>query len=160
MTRMLEAGEDPLFILRRMVIFAAEDIGVADARALSVATAAVDAFRFVGLPEGVLPMTQAAVYLACAPKSNTALTTYASARREVKESGALPVPAKLRNATTRLDREMGYGKEYKYPHEFDGHYVVETYLPDELAGKIFYEPSESGDEAAFKARVESWRKKR
>jgi putative ATPase len=160
MTRMLEAGEDPLFILRRMVIFAAEDIGVADPRALGVATTAVDAFRFVGLPEGVLPMTQAAIYLACAPKSNTALTTYAAARREIKQSGALPVPAKLRNATTKLDREMGYGKEYRYPHEFDGHYVVETYLPDELAGQVFYEPSESGEEAELKRRVEDWRKKR
>ncbi len=160
MTRMLEAGEDPLFVLRRMVIFAAEDIGNADPRALSVATAAVDAFRFVGLPEGVLPMTQAAVYLATAPKSNTALTTYGAARRAVKEHGALPVPARLRNAVTGLDRAMGYGKEYRYPHEFEGHYVVETYLPDELEGEVFYEPTGSGAEAEIKARLDAWRKRR
>src|SRR5690242_21345214 len=96
MARMIEAGEDPLFVIRRMVIFAAEDVGVADPRALSVATAALDAFRFVGLPEGLLPMTEAAIYLATAPKSNTALTTYAAAKAAVTEHGALPVPARYR----------------------------------------------------------------
>ena len=93
MARMIEAGEDPLFVLRRMVIFAAEDVGVADPRALSVATAAVDAFRFVGMPEGLIPMTEAAIYLATAPKTNTAITTYAAAKADVDARGALPVPA-------------------------------------------------------------------
>jgi putative ATPase len=157
MTRMLEAGEEPRFILRRMVIFAAEDIGNADPQALVVATAALQAFELVGLPEGVLPLTQCAVYLACAPKSNTALTTYAAARKAVRERGALPVPAKLRNAVTRLQKEMGHGKDYKYPHEFEGHYVVETYLPDALVGERFYEPSESGEEKEIKERLERWR---
>jgi len=157
MTRMLEAGEDPLFVLRRIVIFAAEDVGNADPRALLVATAALDAFRFVGLPEGVLPMTQAVVYLATAPKSNTALTTYAAARKMVNQRGALPVPAKLRNAVTGLDKQMGYGVEYRYPHEFAGHYVAETYLPDEIAGARFYQPSDSGEEVAIARRLAALR---
>jgi len=157
MTRMLEAGEDPLFLLRRMVIFASEDIGNADPTALLVATSALTAFRFVGLPEGVLPMTQAAIHLACAPKSNTALTTYASARKAVTEHGALPVPLKLRNAATSLTRHMGYGKGYKYPHDFEGHYVTETYLPEELDGARFYEPSASGLEREIRARLDRWR---
>jgi putative ATPase len=157
MTRMLEAGEDPLFVLRRMVIFASEDVGNADPRALSVATSALASYQFIGLPEGVLPMTQAVVYLACAPKSNTALTTYAAARRAVREHGALPVPAKLRNAVTSLDRQMGHGRGYKYPHDFEGQYVPETYLPDALAGQRFYQPSNAGDEAALAVRLARWR---
>lgn len=159
MTRMLEAGEDPLFVLRRMVIFASEDVGNADPQALQVATAALASYQFIGMPEGALPMTQAAVYLACAPKSNTALTTYAAARRAVKQHGALPVPGKLRNTVTALDREMGRGKGYKYPHEFEGHYVPETYLPDALEGQRYYEPSDSGYEAAIQARLAAWRKR-
>ena len=155
MTRMLEAGEEPRFILRRMVIFASEDIGNADPQALVVATAALQAFELVGLPEGVLPLTQAAVYLACAPKSNTSLTTYAAARRAVKERGALPVPAKLRNAVTALGRQMGHGAEYKYPHDFEGNYVAETYLPDELVGARFYRPSRSGAEAEIGRRLDA-----
>jgi putative ATPase len=160
MVRMLEAGEDPLFVLRRMVIFASEDIGNADPQALGVATGALQAFQFVGLPEGVLPMTQAAVYLACAPKSNTALTTYAAARKAVRERGALPVPAKLRNAVTALQKQMGHGRDYKYPHDFEGHYVPEAYLPEAIEGSRFYEPSESGDEAAIKARLDELRARR
>ena len=134
MARMLEAGEDPLFVLRRLVIFAAEDIGVADARALSVATAALDAFRFVGLPEGILPMTEAAIYLATAPKSNTAVTTYAAAKADIDAHGALPVPAHLRNASSGMGKALGWGAGYRYPHDFKGHYVREEYLPEELRG--------------------------
>ena len=157
MTRMLEAGEDPLFVLRRMVIFASEDIGNADPQALGVATSALSAFQFMGMPEGALPMTQTAVYLACAPKSNTALTTYAAARRAVRQHGALPVPRKLRNVVTPLDRQMGHGQAYKYPHEFEGHYVPEVYLPDSIVGQRYYEPSDSGYEATIKARLAAWR---
>jgi len=153
MTRMLEAGEDPIFIVRRMVIFASEDIGNADPQALVVATATLGSVKFVGLPEAVLPMTQCAVYLALAPKSNSALTTYAAARKAVREYGALPVPAKLRNAATGLDKQMGYGKGYKYPHDFAGNYVAETYLPDELEGARFYHPSRSGAEAEMADRL-------
>ncbi len=157
MTRMLEAGEDPMFILRRMVIFASEDVGNADPAALSVATSALASYQFIGLPEGVLPLTQAVTYLACAPKSNTALTAYAAARKLVRERGALPVPAKLRKAQTALMKQMGYGKDYKYPHDFDGAYVPETYLPDELVGERFYEPTTSGHEATIKARLDALR---
>jgi len=132
--------------LRRMVIFAAEDIGNADPNALRVAMSATDAVRFVGLPEGYLPMSQAAIYLAVAPKSNTALTTYAAAKRDVEEFGALPVPMHLRNASSGLGKSLGFGQGYQYPHNFDGHYVVENYLPEELHGRRYYEPSKSGRE--------------
>ena len=135
MTRMLEAGEEPRFVLRRMVIFASEDVGNADPQALQLAVAALQAVELVGLPEGVLPMTQAAVYLALAPKSNTAITAYAAARKLVQERGPLPVPLKLRNAPTRLMESMGYGGGYRYPHDFEGHYVAEKYLPDAMRGR-------------------------
>jgi putative ATPase len=159
MTRMLEAGEDPLFILRRIVIFAAEDIGVADPQAQVVANAALQAFQFVGLPEGVLPMTQAVIYLSTAPKSNTALTTYAAARKAVRDRGPLPVPAKLRNAVTALQKQMGHGADYKYPHDFEGNYIPESYLPDELEGSRFYKPMRSGHEATIAERLEDLKKK-
>ena len=152
MTRMLEAGEDPRFVLRRMVIFAAEDVGNADPQALVVATAALQAVELVGLPEGVLPMTQAVTYLALAPKSNRALTAYAAARKLVREKGALPIPARYRPGSTALDRSMGHGSGYKYPHDFEGHYVPEDYLPDELVGERIYEPSDSGFEAELQKR--------
>ena len=153
MARMIEAGEDPMFILRRMVIFAAEDVGVADPRALELAVAALEAVRLMGLPEGVLPMSEAAIYLAIAPKSNTALTTYGAARAAVERHGALPVPLHLRNAPTPLMKEMGYGGGYQYPHDFEGHYVVENYLPEKLAGERFYKPSRSGLEKALGERL-------
>jgi putative ATPase len=157
---MLEAGEDPRFLLRRMVIFASEDIGNADPQALQVAVAALQAFQLVGLPEGVLPMTQTAVYLATAPKSNTALTTYAAARKAVTERGALPVPMHLRNASTALQKSEGYGEGYKYPHDFEGNYVPGDYLPDELVGQRFYEPTRSGEEAAIADRLAAWAARR
>ena len=144
MIRMLEGGEDPLFILRRMVIFASEDIGNADPRALRVALDATESFRFIGMPEGVLPMTQAAIYLACAPKSNSALTTYAAARKDVLEHGSLPLPRHILNAPTNLHQKLGHGRGYKYPHNFSGNYVAgEQYLPDELAGRRYYERGEN-----------------
>lgn len=155
MTRMLEAGEDPRFLLRRMVIFASEDVGNADPQALGVATSALAAYELIGMPEGALVLTQAAVYLALAPKSNRALTTYAAARKAVMEHGALPVPAKLRNASTALTRAMGHGEGYKYPHDFEGAYVAEDYLPEALAGRIFYEPSQSGFERELAARLQA-----
>lgn len=150
---MIEAGEDPRFVLRRMVIFAAEDVGNADPQALVVATAALQAVELVGLPEGVLPMTQACIYLALAPKSNRALTTYAAARKLVRERGTLPVPARFRPGSTALDRSMGHGHGYKYPHDFEGNYVVEDYLPDAIADEQIYEPCESGFEAELAKRL-------
>ena len=154
MVRMLEGGEDPRFVLRRMVIFAAEDVGNADPLALQTCIAALQAVELVGLPEGVLPMSQAAVYLALAPKSNAALTAYSNARRLVTEKGPLPVPLKLRNAPTPLMKGLGYGGAYRYPHDFEGHYVPEAYLPDALQGEQIVKLSESGLE---KVLGERWR---
>jgi len=159
MTRMLEAGEDPRFVLRRMVIFAAEDVGNADPMALLLANAAVQAVELVGLPEGVLPMSQAAIYLALAPKSNTAIAAYGAARRLVRERGALPVPMKLRNAPTKLMESMGYGGGYRYPHNFEGHYVAEEYLPEVLRGEKIVSLSESGREKELGERLREAREK-
>jgi putative ATPase len=158
LVRMLESGEEPRFLLRRMVIFASEDIGNADPRALSVAVDALRAFELVGLPEGVLPMTQAAIFLATCPKSNTTLTTYSAARSAVLEHGPLQVPLKLRNAPTPLMKSMGYSGGYRYPHNFSGNYVPEDYLPDELRGQRYYQPSDSGEEAEIRERLEKWRR--
>ena len=159
MVRMLEAGEDPLFLLRRMMIFAAEDVGNADPRALTVAVSAFQAFSAVGLPEGRIPMAMAATYLASAPKSNASYVALGKATGATKEQGSLPVPLHLRNAPTGLMASLGYGKDYKYPHSFEGHHVREQYLPDDLKGAIFYEPTEEGEEIEIRRRLERWRKK-
>ena len=136
---MLEAGEDPLFIVRRMVILAAEDIGLADPQALGVAVAAQQAVHFVGLPEGYLPMAQAALYLARAPKSNAVITGYQRAKAAVERGGDLPVPLHLRNSPTSLMKGLGYGEGYKYPHDYEGNQVEQQYLPDALMSEVFYE---------------------
>jgi putative ATPase len=160
LVRMLESGEEPRFLLRRMVIFASEDVGNADPRALQVAVDALRAFELIGLPEGVLPMTQAATFLATCPKSNSVLKAYANARSAVLERGPLPVPLKLRNAPTPMMKSMGYAGGYRYPHNFEGHYVPEEYLPDELQGSRFYEPSDSGEEARIQERLKTLRDQR
>ncbi len=157
MTRMLESGEDPKFIFRRMVIFASEDIGNADPQALVIATSALASFQFIGLPEGVLPLTQAVIYLACAPKSNSILKAYGAARRVVREHGSLPVPVKLRNAVNSLQKDMGYAKEYRYPHNFSGNYIQECYLPEKIASEKMYEPADSGFEKEIAARLQAWK---
>ncbi len=159
MVRMLEGGEDPRFVVRRMVIFASEDVGNADPQALQVAVAALQAVELVGLPEGVLPMSQAAMYLALAPKANTAIAAYGNARRLVKEHGPLPVPLKLRNAPTKLMEGLGYGGGYRYPHNFEGHYVVEQYLPDAIRGERIVQLSESGLEKALGERLRALRER-
>jgi putative ATPase len=141
LARMLEAGEDPLFIVRRMVILAAEDIGLADPQALGVAVAAQQAVHFVGLPEGYLPMAEAALYLARAPKSNAVITSYQRAKAAVERTGDLPVPLHLRNSPTSLMKGLGYGEGYKYPHDYEGNRVEQQYLPDALMGEVFYEDS-------------------
>jgi putative ATPase len=151
--RMLEAGEDPLFVARRMVIFAAEDVGNADPQALQVAVAAKDAFHFVGLPEGRIPLAQAATYLATAPKSNASYRAMLAATAAVKEHGALPVPLQLRNAPTPLMKGLGYGSGYRYPHDYEGAVVEQACLPDALADARFYEPSDRGAEADIAARM-------
>ncbi len=155
LVRMLESGEEPRFIFRRMVIFASEDVGNADPRALALAIDALQAFELMGLPEAVLPLTQAVSYLAMAPKSNAALTAYAAARKAVLDHGPLPVPLKLRNAPTKLMEGLGYGGGYRYPHDFEGHYLAEEYLPEKLRGARFYQPSDRGDEASLKARLDT-----
>ncbi|WNG28916.1 replication-associated recombination protein A [Cystobacter fuscus] len=154
MTRMLEAGEDPVFIFRRMVIFASEDVGNADPRALGVAVDALRAFELMGLPEGTLPLTQAVTYLALAPKSNAVISAYAAVRAAVTQEGALPVPAHLRNAPTKLMKSLGYGAGYKYPHNFEGNYVPEDYLPSALKSRRFYTPTRNGFEREMAERYE------
>jgi putative ATPase len=160
MMRMIEAGEDPLFIARRMVIFAAEDIGNADPAALQVAVAAKDAFHFIGLPEGRIPLAQAVTYLATAPKSNASYLAMLAAAQDVEQHGALPVPLHLRNAPTRLMKKLGYGKDYQYAHNFPDHVVDQQHLPDELKRQKYYEPSESGYEKQIKERLELWQQKK
>ena len=156
MMRMIEAGEDPLFIARRMIIFAAEDIGNADPQALQVAVAAKDAVHFVGLPEGRIPLAQATTYLATAPKSNASYKAMLAAAEDVQEKGALPVPLHLRNAPTPLMEKLGYGRDYKYAHNFPEHIVQQEHMPKELEGKKYYSPSESGRESEIRARMKSW----
>lgn len=153
MARMLEAGEDPLFVVRRMVIFASEDVGNAAPGALSLAIAAMEAVRFIGMPEAMYPMAQAVLYLACAPKSNAAGSAYAAAKADVDAHGALPVPPHLRNATTGLQRALGHGKGYQYPHDFPGHHVDERYRPPELEQHRYFEPSDQGYEREMAARL-------
>lgn len=157
LARMLESGEDPRFVLRRLVIFASEDVGNADPTALLVATSALSAYELVGMPEGVLPLTQATTYLATAPKSNTVLKTYFAARKDVEERGPLPVPKKLLNATTGLQKRMGHGRGYRYPHDLGGLGPGETYLPEVLKGRRYYTPTENGHEATLRERLDEWR---
>lgn len=157
LARMLESGEDPRFLLRRIVIFASEDVGNADPSALGVAVAALHAFELVGLPEGVLPLTQAVTYLASAPKSNTALTAYGAARKDVREHGPLPVPKKLLNASSGMAKQLGHGKNYKYPHDLGGLVPGETYLPEALVGRRYYRPTKHGFEATIAERLASVR---
>jgi putative ATPase len=138
---MLEAGEDVLFVARRLVILAAEDVGLADPQALSVAMAAQQAAHFVGMPEAVLPLTEAALYLALAPKSNSALTSYGAARALIQETGNEPVPMHLRNAPTGLMKSMGYGKGYQYAHDHEGGVAEQVHMPDKLKGRQVYKPN-------------------
>ena len=157
MSRMIEAGEDPLFIVRRMVILAAEDVGLADPQALVVAVAAQQAVHFVGMPEGFIPMAEAAVYLATAPKSNSAYAAYLKAKEDVEKTHHLPVPLHLRNAPTGLMRASGYGKGYKYAHDYDENYVDQQHMPEELSGRNYYEPSGQGFELEIEKRIKERR---
>ncbi len=160
MIRMVEAGEDPLFIARRMVIFASEDVGNADPRALQVAIAVKDAVDFVGLPEGVIPLAQGVTYLASAPKSNASYRAMMAARKDVELHGALPVPLHLRNAPTPLMRRLGYGENYLYPHDYEGALVEQSYAPDELSQARYYLPSDRGYETRIREYLERVRRTR
>jgi putative ATPase len=158
--RLLDAGEDPLFVLRRMMVFASEDVGNADPRALQVAVAADEAFRRIGMPEGIYPLAHACLYLASCPKSNRVTTAFHAARAEIEKSGALPVPLALRNASTNLMKQQGYGRGYAYAHDHEDHFVPAfTYLPDALSGRRFYQPSEQGLEQAIRERLARLRTK-
>ncbi len=159
LARMLEAGEDPLFIARRMVIFASEDIGNADPVAIQVAVSIKDAFHFVGMPEGWIPLSQGVTYLATAPKSNASYKAYLSALNDVKEKGALGVPLHIRNAPTPLMKDLGYGKGYKYPHDHGG-YAEQSYLPKELQDREYYKPTDYGFDKEIKKRLAFFKSKR
>jgi putative ATPase len=152
--RLIEAGDDPLFLLRRLVIFASEDVGNADPRALSVAVDADAAFRRLGMPEGLYPIAHACLYLASCPKSNSVGSAFTRARELIERHGALPVPKHLRNAPTALARGEGHGADYRYPHDFPGHVVPgETYLPDAIAAERLYSPSDEGLERQIGERL-------
>ncbi|MFH1873809.1 MAG: replication-associated recombination protein A [Pseudomonadota bacterium] len=158
LARMLEAGEDPLFVARRMVIFASEDIGNADPHAVQVAISCMQAFDFVGMPEGWIPLAQSATYLATAPKSNASYRSYKLAKADVEKLGTLSTPLHIRNAPTKLMKDLNYGANYKYAHDYENHFVPgEVYLPDKLKGKKYYQPSDNGYEKIIAERLKNWR---
>jgi putative ATPase len=157
--RMLEAGEDPLYIARRLVRFASEDVGNADPQALLITVSAMQAVHFIGMPEGNLALAQAAVYLATAPKSNALYVGYAKVQEDIQRTQALPVPMHIRNAPTSLMKALGYGQGYHYPHDYPDRYVEDTYLPDNLRGRIYYEPVDEGYEQVVRQRLARWGRK-
>ena len=156
LARMLEAGEDPLYIARRLVRFASEDIGMADPQALVIAVAAQQAVHFIGMPEGNLALAEAAVYLATAPKSNSLYQAYSQVQEEIKKGADEPVPLHLRNPVTPLMKQIGYGKGYKYAHDYPGHFVQQQHLPDSLQGKRYYTPSDQGYEQQVANQLKAW----
>ena len=151
--RMIEGGEDPLYIIRRIVRFAAEDIGLADTNALAVALSAKSSFEFIGPPEGNLAIIESAVYCALAPKSNSLYKAYNEIMMDIKNHMTLPVPMHIRNAPTKLMKELGYGNGYKYPHDYSNAIVSQSYLPEKLKGKKYYQPTERGFEKVLKERL-------
>lgn len=155
LAKMIKAGEDPRFILRRLIVLAGEDIGLADPQGLVVASAAANAFEFIGMPEGIYPIVEATLYLATAPKSNTA-GAYFKASQEIDEHGAGPVPIHLMDSS-RDAKGLGHGQGYQYPHSFPGHFIPQQYLPTNLLGTVFYEPSDQGFEARIAERLARWR---
>jgi len=163
LARMLESGEDPLYIARRMVRFASEDIGMADPNALTIAMNARDAVHFIGMPEGSLALAEAVVYLALAPRSNALETAYKKIQEDIRKYPNEPVPMQIRNAPTRLMKDIGYGEGYKYAHDFEEGTTELQCLPDRLKNRKYYIPTERGKEKIFKEkirRLEMLRKKR
>lgn len=156
--RMLYAGEDPLYVARRLVRFASEDIGNADPTALAISAGARDAYQNLGSPEGELALAQAVTYLATAPKSNAIYVAYNTVMKDIQKTGSLPVPMHIRNAPTKLMKEIGYGKGYKYAHDQPNALVEQDHLPEELKGRIYYHPTNRGYEAIIKDRLTKWRK--
>ena len=161
LARMLQGGEDPKFIARRMIVLSSEDIGNADPNALTLAVSAFSAVDFIGMPEAALVLSQTAIYLASCPKSNASYKAIGKAKEDVNNLPAYDVPLHLRNAPTKLMKDLNYGKEYKYAHDFDDNFAEQQYLPDELKDKIYYSPSENGKEMDFKKRLNDlWKNKR
>ncbi|MCB8931929.1 MAG: replication-associated recombination protein A [Chthonomonadaceae bacterium] len=158
LARMLESGEDPLYLARRLIRMATEDIGLAEPQALAMAMAAQQAVHFLGMPEGELALAQCAVFLACAPKSNRVYEAYRRAKEAVHETRNDPVPLHLRNAPTGLMKKLGYGKEYRYAHDYDEGVVEQQNLPDSLQGSRYYEPTDRGYEARIGERLAKWRR--
>ena len=156
LARMIESGEDPMFIARRLVILASEDIGLADPMALSLAVSAQQAVHFLGMPEGRIPLAETTVYLASAPKSNTAYAALNQAMQDVREQANEPVPLHLRNAVTGMMKDMGYGRDYKYSHNYEGHFEEQEYLPPSLKGRRYYHPGEEGAERQIGQRLRQW----
>lgn len=156
MARMLKGGEDPKFIARRMIVLASEDIGNADPQAITIATSAFTAVNYIGMPEAQLVLSQAATYLACSPKSNASYMALAKAKSDIEKTGELPVPLHLRNAPTNLMKNLDYGKDYKYSHDFEGHFTHQQYLPDELKDIVYYFPADLGAESKIKERLKNW----
>ena len=161
LARMVQAGEDPAFIARRLVISAAEDVGLANPNALLLANAAFDAVMKIGWPEGRIPLAEATVYLAASPKSNSAYLGINAALAKVGETGNLPVPLHLRNAPTSLMKELGYGEDYKYAHDFQGNFVDQQYLPGEIKDSRFWQPQDNQQENKIRERLDAlWKKRR
>jgi len=161
MVRMLEGGEDPKFIARRMIILASEDIGNADPYAITLATSTFTAVTYIGMPEAQIILAQAVTYLASAPKSNASYDALINAKDDLKDSLNEPVPLHLRNPVTRLMKKWGYGKNYKYPHQYENKFVEENYFPDKLKDKIYYFPTDEGREKTIKERLQSlWKRRR
>ncbi len=161
LARMLEAGEDPKFIARRLIILSSEDIGNAEPYSLTLATSAFTAVDYVGMPEAAIVLAQVATYLASCPKSNASYKALGKASSEVRSGPNVPIPLHLRNAPTKLMKELGYGKDYKYSHNSDDHFIEQDFLPRELKDKIFYEPTDVGREINLKKYLESkWKKRR
>lgn len=156
LARMLKGGEEPKFIARRMVVLASEDIGNADPYGLTMATSAFTAIDYIGMPEAQLVLAQTATYLASAPKSNASYRAIMSAKEDVELTGELGVPLHLRNAPTKLMKSLDYGKEYKYSHDYEGHFTVQQYLPEELKDKVYYKPTGIGEEAKILERLKNW----
>jgi len=159
LARMLASGEDPLYVARRLVRFASEDIGNADPHALSLAVAAKEAYHFLGTPEGELALAQCALYLATAPKSNAVYAAFGQAQADVASAPAEPVPLHIRNAPTPLMKELGYAEGYKYAHDYEGAHVEQEYLPERLRGRVYYRPTDRGLEAEIQKRLAAWRRK-
>jgi putative ATPase len=157
---MLESGEDPLYIARRLVRFASEDVGLADPRALRVALDAKEAFHFIGLPEGKLALAQCVIYLAAAPKSNSVYTAYSEVVSDVENTRSEPVPLHIRNAPTRLMKNLGYGKGYHYAHDVEDKVADMDCLPESLKGRKYYHGQDAGEEAAIKRQLDEAIKKR